>query len=121
MKQATLKLKRNIQSVNITNNNIDVQQMVLKSMLATLGLLGLFYVLILGNMVFNIVQRKTLEKEALSLSNDVGNLETSYLSVSQSVDLSLSSTMGFHEAQAAFATRKSLSSLGSVSMRNNEI
>jgi len=80
--------------------------------------LGLFYILILGNMVFNIVERKGLDKETLVLSNEVGNLELSYLSVSSSVDSVLSSSMGFKEARANFATRKSL---GSLKLTNNEI
>ena len=69
-------------------------------------------------MVFDIVQRKTLEKEALALTNEVGNLELSYLSISNSVDLALSSTMGFKETKATFTVRKSL---GSIKLAHNEI
>jgi len=39
------------------------------------------------------VQRKTLEKEALTLSNEVGDLELSYLAVSDSVDKNLSASL----------------------------
>ena len=118
MKQASLKLKMSIQNVNIMNNNIEVRKIILNIMLSILAALALWYVLILGNMVFNIVQRKTLEKEMLTLSNEVGNLELSYLSISNSVDLALSSSMGFKEIKATFATRKSL---GSLKLDKNEI
>jgi hypothetical protein len=118
MKQATIKLKRNIQNVNITNNNIEVGGVVLNAMLATLGMLALFYFLILGNMVFNIVQRKNLEKQELSLESQVGDLELSYLSVSNSVDIALSASMGFKPAQVNYATRKSL---GFNTVNSNEI
>ena len=122
MRQATLKLKKNIQNVNITNNNIGVQQLILKAMLSTLVALALFYVLILGNMVFNIVQRKNLEKNELTLSSQVSNLELSYLSVSSSVDVTLSSSMGFKAIPVNYATRKSLGYNVTGSLKtNNEI
>ena len=69
-------------------------------------------------MVFNIAERRTLEKEALALTNEIGNLELSYLSISSSVDLALSSSMGFKETKATFATRKAL---GSLNLDKNEI
>jgi hypothetical protein len=108
MKKATIKLKRNIQNVNITNNNIETNRVILNMMLATLALLAMLYFMFLGNMVFNIVQRKNLEKQELSLSSQVGNLELSYLSVSNSVDIALSSSMGFKATQVNYAVRKSL-------------
>lgn len=120
MKQATLQLKTRINNVNIiiTNNNIEIRKIVLGVMLSVLAALAVCYVLILCNMVFNIVGRKTLEKEALVLSNEVGNLELSYLSVSNSVDTALSSSMGYKETKATFAIRKSL---GSLKLASNEI
>lgn len=114
----SLQLKTRIQNVNIMNNNIDVEKNILKTMLCILAALALFYVLILGNMVFNIVERRALEKEMLSLSNEVEKLEVTYLSVTNSVDMNLSSTMGFKETKATFATRRAL---GFVKSSNNEI
>ena len=114
----SLQLKTRIQNVNITNNNIEVQRIILNIMLSIFAALALWYVLILGNMVFNIVERKTLEKEALTLGNEVGNLELSYLSVSSSIDVPLSLSMGFKETKATFATRKFL---GSLNPDKNEI
>lgn len=118
MKQATLQLKTRIQNVNIMSNNVEIQKIIFNTMLSILAGLVIFYVLILGNMVFDIVQRKTLEKEALTLSNEVGDLELSYLSTSSKVDLALSSSMGFKEIKATFATRKSF---GSLNKAFNEI
>lgn len=118
MRQATIQLKTHIQNVNIMNNNIEVNRVILNTLLSTFGLLALLYVLIMGNMVVNIVERKALEKEVLTTSNEVGQLELSYLSVSGSVDMALSSSMGFKETKATFATRKSL---GSLKLANNEI
>ena len=122
----SLQFKTRIQNVNVTNNNVETGQMILNTMLLVLFGLGFLYVLILGNMVFDVVQRKTMEKEALALSNEVSDLELSYLSLSGSVDLALSSTMGFKEIKATFATRKSLGygsseTFGSIKLAKNEI
>ncbi len=118
MRQASLKIYRGIQSVNITANNVDVRRVVLRAMLATLGLLALTYALLVGLMVFNIVERKNLEKEMQALVTDVGNLELEYLSAAGGINLQLSQQMGFKEIPANFATRKSL---GSLAPKNNEI
>lgn len=126
MRQMSLQIKTRIQNVNIMNNNIEIGKNILNTMLFILATLVLFYVLILGNMVFNIIERRTLEKEMLTLSNEVGELEVSYLAVSNSVDINLSSAMGFKETKATFATRKSLgfnssSNFGNIKLTNNEI
>ena len=107
MRQASLKLKMYVGSTNIVHDT-GLQRRVLQAMLAGFGVLALSYIIILGNMVFNIVERKVLEKEIASLSNEVGGLELTYLSLSSKVDLKLSETMGFKEAKPAFAIRKSL-------------
>ena len=125
----SLQLKTRIQNVNIMNNNIEVNRVVLNAMLSTLAVLAILYVFILGNTVFNIVGRKALEKEMLTLSNEISKSELTYLSVSSSVDMNMSSTMGYKEAKANFATRKSLKSLGlnsgesfgNIKLANNEI
>ncbi len=113
-----LQLKRKVQNVNIMNNNIAVRKLALHTMFGILGALALIYVLILGNMVFNIVERRSLEKEALTLTNEVSDLELSYLSVSSSVDPALAKSMGFVATKENYATRKSALSM---KLTNNEI
>jgi hypothetical protein len=127
MRQASLKLKTSIGNVNIMNNNVEVRKIILNIMLAILVALAFWYVLIIGNMTFNIVERRVLEKEALALTNEIGNLELSYLSISNSIDLALSYSMGFKETKATFATRKALGyglggeAFGSLKVDKNEI
>ncbi len=118
MRQVALQFKTRIQNANIISGNIEGRRAILNTLFFVLAGLAFLYVLILGNMVFNIVERRALEKEALSLSNEVRNLELSYLSVSNNIDISLSSSMGFKETKATFATRKTL---GSIKIANNEI
>lgn len=127
MRQATLQLKTRIQNVNIMNNNIEFKKNILNTMIFIFAALAFFYILIVGNMVFNIIWRKTLEKEIASLSNEIGNLEVSYLAVSGSIDMDLSSAMGFKETKATFATRKSFGfnsngiHTGNIKLAKNEI
>jgi hypothetical protein len=118
MSEMALQIKRKIHNVNIMNNNIALGKITLNAMFSTLGILALLYVLILGNMVFNIVERRSLEKEALALSNSVSDLELSYLAVSGSIDMAMSADMGFKETKATFVTRKTL---GSIKQAGNEI
>jgi len=106
-------------NVSLINNN--VEKIVLRSIVVSFAGLAFLYVLLLLNMVFNIVERRSLEKEALALSNEVGELELSYLSLSSGIDLALSHSLGFKETNTKFATRKSLGSLGGIKMANNEI
>ena len=94
-------------NANIINNN-DINRVAFRFLAWSFGILGILYVLFLGNMVMNIVQRRTLEVAAHNLSNEVGDLELTYLSLSNNVDLALSSSLGFKEAKPTFATRKSL-------------
>jgi len=125
MKQMSLKLNMYVKNVNVIDNNIE--RLILNIIFWSFGALALLYVLFLGNMVRNIVERRSLEINALSLSNEVGNLESTYLSLSNGVDLNLSSSLGFKEVKATFATRKALGlnstgeSFGNVKIAPNDI
>jgi len=106
-------------SASIVNN--DVERITLRFILWSFGVLAFFYVLLLGNMVFNIIERKSLENSARSLESEVRNLELTYLSMSNNVDLVFSQSLGFREVKTNFATRKAFGSLGSVEMLQNGI
>lgn len=96
-----------VRGVGLINNNIE--RFLLHSILWSFGVLALLYMVFLANMVKNIIERRSFEAEARSLSTEVGKLELSYLSMSNNVDLVLSYSMGFKEVKAKFATRKALS------------
>ena len=102
-----------MRNVGVVNNNIE--KFILQIIFWSFGTLALLYVLFLGNMVKNIVERRSMETEARTLSNDVSNLELTYLSMSNNVDLTLSYSMGFKQATPTFATRKTL---GLISTNN---
>jgi len=111
MRQATLKLKEYASNINVINKN--AEKFMLRVMFLTFLALIAWYVLLLGNIVFNIIERKTAEASVRALSSEVSDLELEYLSISNNIDLNLSYSMGFKEISAKFATRKSLDALGS--------
>jgi hypothetical protein len=117
MKAIAIKIKTYTGGVNIIDNN-DLRKRIFSFMLMGLGALALCYVFLLGSMVFNIIERKGLEADARVLSNEVGDLELNYLSLSNKIDLNLSHSLGFNETHAIFSTRQSL---GSLKIANNEL
>ena len=116
MKDISIKINNQIRNVNIINYN--VEKIFLRAIIFSFGALAIFYVLILGNMVWNIVERRSLEREVATLGSAVHELELTYLSQSMNIDLIFSKNLGFTETDTKFATRKSL---GSVKLAKNEI
>ena len=108
MKEINLELNTYKKNVGILSNN--AEKYILNIALFSLGALALLYILFLGNMVKNIIDRRSFETEARSLSSEVQNLEVAYLSMSKDIDLALSYSMGFksfENTKTTFATRKS--------------
>jgi len=117
MRQASLKLKSYAGNIQIIDNS-DLGEKALRFLLVSFGILAIFYIVILGNITFNIIERRASEGEARTLSNEVLELELTYLQMSEKVDANLAREMGFKEAQASFTARKSI---GSVKLANNGI
>ena len=118
MKQISLKLKMYAHNVGVINNNAGA--LMLRGILFAFGGVALWYLLVLGNIVFNIVERKTAETASRALSSEVGGLELDYLALSSNIDMDLAHEMGFREVKAKFATRKSFGSLG-INLTKNDI
>ena len=114
MKQISSKLNIYIRSISIINNNIE--KLIFNVVVGSFGLLALLYVLFLGNMVKDIIERRGFEADARSLSSEVRDLEVTYLAMSSNVDLALSYSLGFQEAKTTFATRKSLGYVSNESL-----
>lgn len=122
MKKIGSKFKTHVKNVNIVN--YDVEKFILNMIFLSFGVLALLYIVFLGNMVKNIVERRSMETEARTLSSEVGDLELTYLSISNGIDLSMSYAMGFKETKSTFATRKSIglnSSIGGIKTIKNDI
>ncbi len=108
--------------MSIVDDN-DLKRKTLNFMFFSFGILALSYVYIIGNMVFDIVERKTLEAEARNLSNEVRELEIVYLNESNKIDLTFAEAKGFREVSTNFVTRKPIgfNSFGNVSKPGNEL
>lgn len=117
MRQLSLKLKSYGGAISIVDNN-NLERRVFYILVSFFGALGFLYVVILGNMTFDIIERKSSEAEARTLANEVLQLELTYLDISSKVDMALAESMGFKEAKTNFATRKSI---GSVKIVNNDL
>jgi len=117
MKTAIIKIKNYTGNTKIIDSG-NLQKKIFDFMLLWIGVLALCYFVFLSSMVWNIVERKSLENYANTLLNEVGTLELQYLSESEKVDLALAHSLGFKEIKAKYATRKAL---GSMDILNNEI
>ena len=98
MKTIATKMKNYAYGVSIVNNN-NMEKKILSVLILSFCFSALIYVSFLGNMVFNIVERKTVEAKTRVLNNDVGNLEGEYLAMSNKVDLALAYSLGFKETK----------------------
>ena len=110
MKKTVIKMKNYAGNVNIVNNN-NLSIKILHLTIFSIGILAICYVFLLGSMVFNIVERQSLSMQSKALSNEVGDLELKYLSMSGKIDRAMSQKMGFKETKVEYASRKSLTAL----------
>lgn len=115
MKSATIKLKSIARAGAFYSPD---RARLLSVALASLAMLAVIYVLILGNMIRDIAERKALDAEANILAGEVRALEESYLDSLSRVDADYSRNMGFKEIKATYAERPSL---GSADTGGNEI
>jgi len=123
MQEVKVKIKNYAPKVALVHDG-NLKGKLLQMMLWSLGALAVFYVVILGNMVWNIIERKSLESQARALTNEVAQLELSYLSLSSNIDLNFSYALGYKEvANKEFAVRKTpgVANAKSVRFAFNEI
>ncbi|MEI7709518.1 MAG: hypothetical protein WCI76_02275 [bacterium] len=102
----SLKLNTYVKGINIINTSRE--KIIFNIIMWSFAVLAVLYFLFLGSMVKNILERKSIESQVSTLSNEVQGLELQYLSLSNSVDLPLSYSMGFKEVKTTFATHQSL-------------
>lgn len=123
MQEVKVKIKNYTESVAIVNHG-NLRGRALQVILGSIGVLAFLYLVILGNMVYNIIERKSLEANARTLTNEVAELELSYMSLSSNIDLNYSYALGFKElTNKEFAVRKTpgVANAKSVRFAFNEI
>ncbi len=122
MKQASIKVKNYIERVDTIDQNIDLRSKVLYGIFSMFILFSFLYVFVLGNMVFNIIERKTVDLEARNLANEVASLEANYLILVNNLDQASSFALGLKEIKPIFANRSNASlTLNSSLLAQNEI
>ena len=108
MKEATIKMKSYAKKVETIDQIIDLRSKIFYSLMIGFGVFSLLYVFVLGNMVFNIIERKTVELDIRNSLNEVANLEADYMTLVNNIDKNSSVVFGFVEVKPVFATRSSL-------------
>ncbi len=104
------------QSHTTVLNRNDLNRRIFFMMLSLFLLVGGLYVYFLGNIVFSVLERKTVETEIKALAQNVNELEIAYLAKDNNINLALATSLGFTEArEALFASRTD--SARSVSLR----
>lgn len=69
-------------------------------------LLLFFYMYFVGNIVFNIVARKTVETSAHLVSSEIADLEVAYLSLTNTIDMSRATALGFSESKNIYYAKR---------------
>ncbi|MFA7285255.1 MAG: hypothetical protein WC011_00190 [Candidatus Paceibacterota bacterium] len=108
MKQASIKVKNYKDAIDTIDSRIGLRSKVLYFIVVAFGIFSFLYVLVLGNMIFNIIERKTVELDIRNLANEVGNLESDYIALANTIDKNSSVSFGFNEISPVFATRTAI-------------
>jgi|SRR3989344_3412584 len=78
------------------------------------------YIYFIANVVFNIVERRSFNFEALALSTKIAEMEVLYLNKSRDINLEKASELGFFEPiSVGFASRPTITRVNTKSL--NEI
>lgn len=87
-------------------DDINTRKTILRILIATLVLLCLSYVYFIGSITFNILARKSLELSRKEIGNNVSQIELEYIKLSNSINATYGSEVGFVDAQnTIFASR----------------
>lgn len=108
MREAKIKIKNYAEDISIIDNQINLRSKFFYFIIISFAIFAFFYLLILGNMVSNIIERKTVELETRELSTEVADLESSYSLLINNIDKESSLALGFKEINPTFTNRTSL-------------
>lgn len=121
MKEASIKVKSYVKKVETIDQAIDLRSKMLYFLMVGFGVFAFLYVLVLGNMVFNIIERKTVEASTRETLNEVADLETSYMTLVNNIDKTSPLALGLVEVKPTFAVRSDLVLEDNTLLALNEI
>ena len=90
---------------NITESS-DTQKMIFRILISSIILIGICYVYIIGSITFDVLARKSLETTVKTSSNNISQLEITYLNKVNSINKEYAMSHGFVDIHDnIFATR----------------
>jgi len=94
-------------SNEIADNNL-LRIRIFKGILLSLITFSVVYAYLIGSIVFNGLAKKSLENNVRELVNNVGQLELSYLTLSNSIDKDLAISLGYVDAHNSFIVTRTI-------------
>ncbi len=108
--------KTYLQANTATLAQNDFNRRIFYTIFSLFLLVGGLYLYFIGNIVFSVLERKTVETQTKVALQAVNELEIQYLAKDNNINLALAESLGFKEAKSAlFASRTNLGE--SVSLR----
>jgi glycerol-3-phosphate acyltransferase PlsY len=93
----------------ITNDiaeNINTQKILFRILIVSSAMLFVAYIYLVGSITFNVIARKSLEKNVVDLTSHVNQLDLTYLNNINEIDKNYAISNGFVDVhQNIFATR----------------
>ncbi|MEA3399283.1 MAG: hypothetical protein U9R00_02085 [Patescibacteria group bacterium] len=93
--------------MNKVIKNNQNRKYIFKGIIISLIVLFIVEIYLVGSVTFNILTRRSLENNIMEVENKVAQLELNYLSLSNSINKSYASSLGFVDAEnTIIVTRK---------------
>ena len=112
MKKAKIKIQSYKENISVIDNQIDLRTKFFNIFIFAFIIFFILYSFLLIKMVFNIVERKTVELEIRELNSMVAELESSYSSLINEVDKENYLALGFKEIKPSYSQNRQAISLG---------
>lgn len=88
--------------------NINTQKIIFKILISSSIVLFVGYVYLIGSITFNVIARKSLENSMANLTNDVNQLEITYLDNLNKIDKECAFSRGFVETKPNIFVSRSI-------------
>ena len=88
--------------------NINTQKIIFKILISSSIVLFAGYVYLIGSITFNVIARKSLENSMANLTNDVNQLEITYLDNLNKIDKEYAFSRGFVETKPNIFVSRSI-------------
>lgn len=88
--------------------NINTQKIIFKILISSSIVLFVGYVYLIGSITFNVIARKSLENSMANLTNDVNQLEITYLDNLNKIDKEYAFSRGFVETKPNIFVSRSI-------------